>query len=225
MHIETIVLTSKKIIFNGNSFANFEADIGFVSSKQVCEWSQILISSSGWPCTQNESKFKLSIHRLFRKTWIFANDFKYRHIIYHWKEFFITCMNLRLLPQNNAPFSSDPLAKFVIFCTKMHADDPGTFVRNKGYHFEEEAKMSVLGPWTSSGSCKRRCFAVILSRLPHMRSIIGNDIALATKELPPLPYFWHLLSSFLQRVWPLSSSLPSILSLSWGQRWERKRGF
>ena len=43
--IEKITLTSKNVIFNRSSFANFETFIGFVASKQVWKWSQILIPS------------------------------------------------------------------------------------------------------------------------------------------------------------------------------------
>ena len=50
--------------------------------------------------------------------WLFANDFKYRYIIYHWKEFFTTSKNLRSLSQNKAHFGSDQLTKFVISAQK-----------------------------------------------------------------------------------------------------------
>ena len=55
--IEIIVLTLKNTIFNISSFVNSETTIGFMALKQVREWSQILILSPGWPCTQNEVKF------------------------------------------------------------------------------------------------------------------------------------------------------------------------
>ena len=48
----------------------------------------------------------------------FANDFKHRHIIYCWKEFFTMIMNSILLPQNKVPFGPDPLAKFALFAQK-----------------------------------------------------------------------------------------------------------
>ena len=41
---------------NGSSFQGFEIAIGFVASKQVWEWSRILISSPGWLYTQNETQ-------------------------------------------------------------------------------------------------------------------------------------------------------------------------
>ena len=39
----------EKWIFNGSSFANAETDIGLMVSKQVREWSRILILSPSWP--------------------------------------------------------------------------------------------------------------------------------------------------------------------------------
>ena len=50
MQIETIVLTSKNVIFRGRLFADFETIIGFLAF-------QILIPSLSWPCTQNEANF------------------------------------------------------------------------------------------------------------------------------------------------------------------------
>ena len=49
-------LTSRNVIFNRSSFRDFETTIGFLASKRVQKWSQILISSPGWPCTQNETR-------------------------------------------------------------------------------------------------------------------------------------------------------------------------
>ena len=103
--VETIVLISKNVIFNGNSFAIFETAIKFLASKRIREWSQILISSPGWPCMQNNVTFNYQFYRLSQKTWLFTNDFKHRKIIYHWKVFLVTTMNSILLPQNTASFA------------------------------------------------------------------------------------------------------------------------
>ena len=54
-------------------------------------------------------------------------------------------MNLISLPQNKAPFDSDPFVKFLFF-TEKHVGDPDTFIRNGEYNFEEEVKIRVLGP-------------------------------------------------------------------------------
>ena len=44
------------MIFNRSSFINSETAIGFATLKQFWKWSQILILSHSWPCTQNEAK-------------------------------------------------------------------------------------------------------------------------------------------------------------------------
>ena len=51
------VLSSKNVFFKRSSFGNFETIIGFMASKKVFEWSQILILSPSWPYTQNETSF------------------------------------------------------------------------------------------------------------------------------------------------------------------------
>ena len=48
----------------------------------------------------------------------FANSTKHRHIIYRWKEFFVTSMNSRSLPQNKTLFGLDQLAKCVASAQK-----------------------------------------------------------------------------------------------------------
>ena len=48
----------------------------------------------------------------------FVEDFKYRHIIYHWKSFFTTNIDLRLLYQNKTPFGSDQLSKIRQYARK-----------------------------------------------------------------------------------------------------------
>ena len=68
---ETIMFTSKNAIFTESSFANSETTIGFMTLKQVWEWSQILILSPGWPCTQNEINFNCQFHSLSQKNVIF----------------------------------------------------------------------------------------------------------------------------------------------------------
>ena len=115
--IEIIVLTSKNVIFNGSLFANSENSIGLVASKWVKEWSWILIQSLGWPCTQNKTNFNCNFTDYLKKRDFFVHDFKHRQIIYRWKAFFITSMNLSV-PQNKAPFGLDLLAKFFIFSQK-----------------------------------------------------------------------------------------------------------
>ena len=87
--------------------------------------------------------------------------------------------------------------------------------RNRGYYFEEEAKVNVLEPWTGDGGGRRRRFAIVPQRLLHLRSTAAVG---STSCLPPI---WHPLNSFLWRRWPLSPLLPSMdLRLL---RWERRR--
>ena len=66
-------------------------------------------------------------------------------------------MNSGSLCQNKAPFGLDLLVKF-LFCTKICADDKGTFIINEGYHFEEQVEMSGLPPRTSGESGRRMVF-------------------------------------------------------------------
>ena len=77
-------------------------------------WFRVLIGLA----RKTMQKIYLSIHRQSQKTWLFTNDFKHRHIINRWKSFFSTSMNSRSLPQNEALFGSDSLAKFATFVQK-----------------------------------------------------------------------------------------------------------
>ena len=61
----------------------------------------------------------MAICRLSQKKHdFFANDFKHMRIIYHWKSFFATINNLRLLLENMALFGLDQLLKFSQFSRK-----------------------------------------------------------------------------------------------------------
>ena len=64
-------------------------------------------------------KLKLAISTVYlEKCNFFANDTKYRHIIYCWKVFFDTIMDLRSLPQNKALVGLDQQLKFRHFARK-----------------------------------------------------------------------------------------------------------
>ena len=52
-----IELTLRNMISNRSSFAKSEIVIGFLMSKRVRGWSQFLILSISWPCTQNEIRW------------------------------------------------------------------------------------------------------------------------------------------------------------------------
>ena len=86
----------------------------------------------------------------------FANDFKHRHIIYYWKVFFTTSMNSTSLPQNEAPFGSDSLAKFVAFARKSTSTiwtgsswTKGTIVtrRSRETYWDQEMMVKVARGW------------------------------------------------------------------------------
>ena len=106
------MLTSKNVIFNERSFANYEIAIEFVALKRVQEWSRILYLSLNWPYMQNETILTHIFHNFFQKMLLFVNDFKNRRIIYCWKAFFTTNMNSRSFPKNKALFGSNQLIKF-----------------------------------------------------------------------------------------------------------------
>ena len=97
-----------------------------------------------------------------KEIWLFANDFKDRHMIYHWKSFFAMIMNLRLLPKNKAHLVRINWKSFSFLHTKM-CRRSGHFRRDRGYHCDKEIKRSLLGPR----------IAVQLAR--EWRSIIVNS--------------------------------------------------
>ena len=105
--IETIMLTSKNVIFCGSLFANYETTIGFMASKQVRGWPRILILISGWFCTQNETTLINNCHSSSRKMWLCANDTKCKHLICFEKYFFLISTTSISLLQNRAPFGWD----------------------------------------------------------------------------------------------------------------------
>ena len=63
-------------------------------------------------------KLKLTIYNLSRKMWFLANEFKHKHIIYHWKSFFATNIDSRSLSKNKALFGLCLLSKFCHFARK-----------------------------------------------------------------------------------------------------------
>ena len=97
-----------------------------------------------------------------KEIWLFANEFKHRQIIYHWKSFFAMIMNLRLLPKNKAHLVRINWKSFSFLHTKM-CRRSGHFRRDRGYHCDKEIKRNLLGPR----------IAVQLAR--EWRSIIVNS--------------------------------------------------
>ena len=113
-------------------------DLGYLEKRDL-QWSLICqIWDSHWICDVETSPrvvshldfesqlalhakqgtINLAFYRLSRKTWIFVNEYKYRHIIYRWKSFFTMINNSRSLAQNMVPFDSDQLSKFRKFAQK-----------------------------------------------------------------------------------------------------------
>ena len=139
--------TSKNVISNGGSFQNSEATIAFVTLKRVHRWSQFLISSPNWPCTQNDASLNWYFHSFFfQKTQLWANDIKHRHIIYYWKWFFATIKNLRSLPENKTSFGKDQLSKFWQFFLKNVIINPATFIASRKHHYDEGDELRLMEP-------------------------------------------------------------------------------
>ena len=98
-----------------------------------------------------------------RKTWLFANKSKHKHIIYHWKLFSTTINNVRSLPQNMASFGSDQLSKFCQFVRKY------------------VPPIWVLSSWVEGAITKRRWRGVGL-HLETTMGVAGDEVS------PWLPY-------------------------------------
>ena len=119
IHANAIMLTLKNVIFNRSSFANSDATIGFVTSKQVRKWSRILISSPCCSYTQKETNFLLSIHNLSRKKCDFlqmTSNIGILHTV--GKYFLIRIWIWDHYLKNKVLFGLDPLAKYVVFARK-----------------------------------------------------------------------------------------------------------
>ena len=114
--------------------------------------------------------------------WLFTNDFKHRHIIYRWKWILATIKNSRSLPQNNAPFGSDPLTKFVVSVRKKYADDPSTFITNGRYHCDQKVERKLLAPMLAAKTGWRTA---------------GDAGEPRPSPPPPTTVIWHLGSHAL----------------------------
>ena len=78
------------------------------------------------------------------------------------------------------------------FCTEICADNPDTFVKNKGYHFDEDAEMNLLGPKNGGESgrsfqarrhhCQRQCLFFSWAGLGQT-SLAPSGPALPTRVL------------------------------------------
>ena len=65
-------------------------------------------------------------------------------------------INSKSLPQKKCSIWLESTGKVFCFCTKILADDPGTFVGNGGYHFDVGSVLSILAPTLADGVAKER---------------------------------------------------------------------
>ena len=123
--------------------------------------------STSWPYKQNKANSNYQFHRLSRKSWLFADNFKDWKIIYPCKVFFVTSMNSRSLPQTKSLFGSDQLAKFS-FLHENACRQSEHFHQEMRVPFWREGQNELVGTKRFRQTCWRMA---ILSResaaLPH----------------------------------------------------------
>ena len=155
--IEMIELTLRNVISNRTSFRDFDTVLGFMASKWVRGWSRFLISSPGWPCTQNKAQLN----------WRFTDCLKKR-------DFLQTNQNIGILYTIGNHFSSrltiqDHYLKIRLyfarincqnchFCTEKCANNLGIFVVNGGHHYKEEATGNCFAPRDSGEGDRRQLY-------------------------------------------------------------------
>ena len=69
------------------------------------------------------------------------------------------------------------------FCTKICANDSGTFVGKEGYHLEEGAEVSLLGLRTNGGSGPRTVYHHRSTIASYEWSTVANNGVLRRAEL------------------------------------------
>ena len=114
MQIETIVLTSKKVIFNGISFDNSETAIEFGLSKKVWEWSHILIQSPNWPTARKKRQTLTVNFTICLEKYFFQTTLNIGKLYNVGKYFFVMSMDSRSLSQNKALFGLDVFARICV---------------------------------------------------------------------------------------------------------------
>ena len=216
------MLTSKNKIFNESLFSNSDTTIGFLALKRVWEWSQIRISSPSCPCMQNEAHFNYQFHSLSWKMWLFTNNFKHRQIIHCWKYFsprvWIWDRNLKI----RLRLAQIHLQSFH-FCTKICANDPDTFIRNRKYHLEEGVEMSGLAPITGVESGQRMVFkrhpTVAFS---HVATVVNGSASRETELIPTTSVPSGFITLTRACWWATSCSYRGLLPLKIEIRRERE---
>ena len=153
--------------------------------------------------------------------WFWANDSKHKHIIYHWKWFFATINNLRLLPENKASFGTDQLSKFWQFTSKSVLSNLVTFITNGRYRYDRGDERNLLEPWAIVNHGRRRQIKAIFSRPFSRATTTFVDGAPTTEKLPspPTDVLWSISYDSCKKL---------RLEASWSGRgrevhWERKR--
>ena len=78
------------------------------------------------------------------------------------------------------------------FCTKNHADDLGTFIRNRGYHVEEELELNELVPKSAVKSGRRPSFSHCEEMTSYTCHFPPHHQWLSDNESWPQPFspFW-----------------------------------
>ena len=160
------------MISNGSSFGDSETAIGFMASKWVPKWYWIFILSLDWSCTQNEAQLHWYFSNYLEKRDFFTNESKHRHIIYHWKSFFVTINNAILLTQNKVSFGSDQISKFCQFVRKCV---PSIWAFSLWMECTSMTRRSREMDWhlETMVGVTRDSVSLLLRRVPHTRHTCG----------------------------------------------------
>ena len=87
---------------------------------------------------------------------------------------------------------------------KKRVDDPGTFVTNRGYHCDEEAKRHWLTPSLAIKTGRRTAEHVVEPQPFHVRPTASNDDDwVARKPLPPISAFFDASGTTCVEAWRL----------------------
>ena len=175
MQIEIIVVTSKNVFFNESLFANFETTIGFILSKWIRRWSQILIRSPGWPCTQKWDKtFNCQFIDYLEKRNFFETTSNI-DMVYAIGNHFLPWVWIWNCHLKMSSVWFESTGKVYHFCMEKCTDDPGTFIVNGGYRVEGEIKLSKMVPSATIKMVGAFRFTVVKLRLQSRATHWRND--------------------------------------------------
>ena len=147
---------------------------------------------------------------------LWANDIKHRHIICHWKWFFVTNKNLRSLPKDKASFGSSPLSTFWQFVSKCVFWNLVTFVVNQVYHYDRGIERNLLEPRVATKNSPETVDQQHFLKADPRASIACNG---GSPQRMPLgshysvsseaPHVAHAVVGLLESIdWPLVVSMP-----------------